>query len=44
MQHSILHFITALFHEAKDKFDHHKNRNSRMSGSTEDRGSYDQEK
>jgi hypothetical protein len=22
--HSILHFITALFHEAKDKFDHHR--------------------
>lgn len=34
---SILHFITALFHEAKDKYDHHQDRKAQreMSASTE---------
>jgi hypothetical protein len=41
LRNSILHFITAVFHEAKDKFDHHHNQNRKsqreMSESTIER-------
>jgi hypothetical protein len=45
MRYSILHFITALFHEAKDKYDHHRNAKSQreMSESTVG-GPYNHEK